>query len=404
MTKRKLSRTARFERMFRVFEYLKNNTDSENPTTQAKMRKDKEISEYIGDKQTFNLLIKDMARTMNSDEHGYKKESEWKIYFQDFKKYYGDNADDLEDDESFESDEVYNDTMRIVGLYYNRTFSYNEINTLIEGVLSSRTIDTKTADKLIRKIEDNLTTNFYKKVYKQICKIQEPEIIDRTLLRDNLIIIQRAIDNKVQISFRFNGYTYEKKLEPVRARKDVVSPYYIVSSCGRYYLLACKENLQREGLSKNMSIWRIDLMTDIDIPGINEKLGILGNQITPKNKVENLPLKWSEDFQLKHLNMSFDKPKMITLKINSGVREWNKDRRKSPNYTFLHDWFGDNFKYIKSETEVPYDDIIQVECSPYAMVNWAMQYSDRVEVIAPKEVREAVIEKIKRISDKYGLE
>ena len=398
MTKRKLSKTARFERMFRVFEYLKNNTDSENPTTQAKMRKDKEISEYIGDKQTFNRLIKDMAMTMNSDEHGYKKESEWKIFFQDFKKYYGDNADDLE------GDEIYNDTIHIVGLYYNRTFSYNEINTLIEGVLSSRIIDTKTADELIRKIEDNLTTKFYKKVYKQICKIQEPEIIDRTLLKENLIIIQRAIDNKVQISFRFNGYTYEKKLEPVRRSEDVVSPYYIVASCGRYYLLACKENLQREGLPKNMSIWRIDLMTDIYIPGVNEKLGIPGNRITPKNEVENLPLKWSDDFQLKHLNMSFDKPKMITLKINSGDRGWNEDRRKSPNYTFLHDWFGDNFKYIKSETEVPYNDIIQVECSPYAMVNWAMQYSDRVEVIAPKEVRDAVIEKIKRISKKYALE
>ncbi len=387
--------------MYRVLEYLKKNTDSENTTTQAKMRASKEITEYMGDKQTFNRLIKDMARTMNSGEHGYKKESEWRIYFEDFKDYHGDDADNLEDDES---DEVYDDTMRIVGLYYNRTFSYNEINTLIEGVLSSRTIDTKTADELIKKIEDNLTTNFYKKVYKQICKIREPEIIDRTLLKENLIILQRAIDNKVKVSFRFNGYTYEKKLEPVRGTKDVVSPYYIVASSGRYYLLACKENFHREGLLKNMSIWRIDLMTDIDIPGVNEKLGISGSQITPKNQVENLPLQWSEDFQLKHLNMSFDKPKMITLKINSGVREWNKDRRKSPNYTFLHDWFGDNFKYIKSETEIPYDDIIQVECSPYAMVNWAMQYSDRVEVIEPKEVRDAVKEKIKRISDKYGLE
>lgn len=387
--------------MYRVLEYLKKNTDSENTTTQAKMRASKEITEYIGDKQTFNRLIKDMARTMNSGEYGYKKESEWKIYFEDFKNYYGDDADNLENDES---DEVYDDTMRIVGLYYNRTFSYNEINTLIEGVLSSRTIDTKTADELIKKIENNLTTNFYKKVYKQICKIQEPEIIDRTLLKENLIILQRAIDNKVQVSFRFNGYTYEKKLEPVRGMKDVVSPYYIVANSGKYYLLACKENFHRAGLPKNMSIWRIDLMTDIDIPGVNEKLGISGSKITPKNQVENLPLQWSEDFQLKHLNMSFDKPKMITLKTNSGVRGWNKDRRKSPNYTFLHDWFGDNFKYIKTETEIPYDDIIQVKCSPYAMVNWAMQYSDRVEVIEPKEVRDAVIEKIKRISDKYGLD
>lgn len=408
LTKRKLTRAARFERMFKVLEYLKKNTDSENPTTQAKMRRVEAMSEYIGDKETFNRLIKDMARTMNSGEHGYKKESEWKLYFNDFKKYYGDNNSELDGEESFDNDEDYGDyidnTMHIEDLYYKRTFSYDEINYLIESVLSSRTIDTKTAQQLIKKIEDNLTTKFYKKGPKKICKVQEPELADRVLLKENLLTIQRAIDNNVQISFRFNGYTYDKKLEPVREWEDVVSPYYIVASGGRYYLLACKENFHKEGLPRNMSIWRIDLITDVNIPGVNEKLDILGKKRTPKNKVENLPLQWSDDFQLKHLNMSFDRPKLITLRINSGNIEGYKSKSSKPDYTFLYDWFGKNFKYIKSETEAPYNDIIQVECSPYAMVNWAMQYSDRVEIIEPKEIRSTVIEKIKRISEKYGME
>ncbi len=43
------------------------------------MRKAPNVSEFIGDKETFNRLIKDMARTMNSDELGYKKEENIKL-------------------------------------------------------------------------------------------------------------------------------------------------------------------------------------------------------------------------------------------------------------------------------------------------------------------------------------
>ena len=58
------------ERMYKIWEYLHRNTDGKHPTTQAKMRKDPAVSEYIGDKQTFNRLIKDMANIMNLDENG----------------------------------------------------------------------------------------------------------------------------------------------------------------------------------------------------------------------------------------------------------------------------------------------------------------------------------------------
>lgn len=310
MGKRRLSKSARFERMFKIWEYLKKYTDSEHPTTQAEMRKSPEVSEYIGDKETFNRLIKDMARTMNSDEFGYKRESDWKIYFHDFKKYYGDDAEDYDEETLFGSDEEYDDfadqTMHIDGLYYNRTFSYDEINSIIEGILSMKTLDTKTAANLIEKVEQNLTTRFYKKGPKQICKVMEPELADREQLRINLLTIQKAIDNNVQISFRFNGYTYQKKLEPVRDRKDTVSPYYIVAGGGRYYLLACMEAVIKGKAVRNMSIWRIDLMTDIEIPGINKEAGIMGYPRIPKSEVENLPMEWTEDFQLKHLNMSYD--------------------------------------------------------------------------------------------------
>lgn len=404
MSKEKLKKSVGFERVYKVWEYLKRNTDSEHPTTQAEMRKDPDLSALMGHKDTFNSLIKHMADIMNSDEYGcYKPEKEWKIYFHDFKRYCDEMDAKTEENESDDDDDKDGalPQMHLRGLYYNRTFSYDEINCLIEGVLAAKTIDTKTANRLIEKIEDELTTKFYKRGPKQICKVMEPELADRELLRENLLMIQKAIDHNVQVSFRFNGYTYQKKLEPVREEKYTLSPYYIVASGGRYYLLACMP-INRNGKTvKNMSIWRIDLMTDIEIPGMNEKLGLYGKSRIPKREVENLPMEWNEDFQLKHIHMSFDKPERITLRIKSEKRADDLTKRVRPDYTFLHDWFGDNFKYKYSEKEFPYDDIVEVECSPYGMVNWALQYSDRVEVLEPQEVRAAVIEKVKNLNQKY---
>lgn len=152
MGKRILSKASRFERMFKIWEYLKNNTDKDHPTTQAKMRKSPEVSEFIGDKETFNRLIKDMAHTMNSDEFGYKQKNDWKIYFRDFEKYYGDNAEAFDEKAEFDSDVEYEgftgQSMHINGLYYNRTFSYDEINSIIEGILATKTLDTKSADQV----------------------------------------------------------------------------------------------------------------------------------------------------------------------------------------------------------------------------------------------------------------
>ena len=39
---------------------------------------------------------------------------------------------------------------------------------------------------------------------------------------------------------------------------------------------------------------------------------------------------------------------------------------------------------------------------PFAMVNWALQYSDRVEVLEPESIRRQVAEKARRLYEKYG--
>ena len=283
-------------------------------------------------------------------------------------------------------------------------YSYEDINNLIDGIWANRTLSSKEAEELVKKVEENLTTKFYRKGPKQICKVQEPEFTDRALLKKNMWTIQKAIDNNVQVSFQFNGYTHKKVLEPIRNEKDTVSPYYIVASGGRYYLLACKEITRKEGDEKReLSIWRIDLMTDMEIPGENDELGIPGIKRVPKREVKNLPLEWNEDFQLSHLNMSYDEPIDIKLRITNWIPANQSTKNRKASYTFMHDWFGDTFRYVRTEEEEPFGDIVLVKCSPYAMVNWALQYSDRVEVLQPECVRQAVVEKIEKLCGKYKI-
>ena len=397
-------RPKNFERSWRILEYLRKNSDAEHYVTRAELLKNPVMRRFVTGKETFNDAIFHMALAMNCDETGMVMQPEkWKIDYLAFHEKYGGGTGE-EENEPEEDEGLWpaqkEPRLPIRALHYRHTFSYEEINALIEGVLFSRTLDTGTANHLVEKIQEHLTTRFYKKGPKRICTVRETVLADRDRLRENLLLIQRAIDDKVRIRFRFNGYNRSKELEPVRAEKDTVSPYYIVANGGRYYLLACKEINRDGGLERRMSIWRIDLMTDLEIPGRDARCK--GEPALGKKQVEGLPQVWDEAFPLRHLNMAFDTPVPIVLRILPSGGQGRRSARRRPDYTFLYDWFGDTFRYERTETEPPYGDIVRVLCSPFAMVNWALQYSDRVEVLEPEAVRKQVMEKIKKLTETYS--
>ena len=109
-----------------------------------------------------------------------------------------------------------------------------------------------------------------------------------------------------------------------------------------------------------------------------------------KSEVEGLP---SDDnynkFMSEHLNMFYDEPESIRLKVR-------KDR-----YTVLYDWFGENFKVWRDLND-EYALVI-VTTSPNAIVNFAMQYSDIIQVVGPDKVVKQIQKKcnniLKRISE-----
>ena len=359
-------------------ECLRRETDHQHQIKQSELRE--LLREYYRSnaKARSNDIINALARGLNFDMDGtVLPEDEWRIVFNEFRRVYGSQYDESEEDEEEETDDA--KRMSIRKLYYQQIFSYEEIDALIEGVLFSKTLDEETAKRIAEKIRSNLTSRHYTDNYREIHKVREPMPLNRAQLHENIAAIREALDNGKRISFRFNTYDRRGKLVPT-GEPYVASPHYIVANGGHYYLIGGADNRRDANKPPKMLIWRIDLMSDVEV---------LKTARTARNKIENMPPEWTDSFQFSHLNMSYDKPETIRLRIRDA-------EGGEPPYTFLRDWFGETWRSVGT-------DEVEVECSPFGMANWAMQYSDRVEVLKPEHVREMVKDQVRKMNEKYGI-
>lgn len=245
----------------------------------------------------------------------------------------------------------------ITNLYYRQEFTDEEIDRLEEGILFLSSLEAAQKAALMGKVEEHFATSFHRKKCGLVQSVYQPYAVDRELLYRNLSELQEAVEKKKKVRYIFNGYDVKKNLVPTVSKKYTVSPYYIVAYRGRYYLLGATDGYN------NLSIWRVDLMSELEVT----------DQPVRRKREANAPEQWDEKFPYEHLNMFFDRPVEVTLRISNPKSGPDPETAARPGYTFLYDWFGPTFRYIKTETEPPYDDIVKVRCSPEAMAHWALQ-------------------------------
>lgn len=343
-----------YERILRLLEYLKWNTHSGNTVSFRSLKGKYDIT---GSEKTFRAMIHAMEKVLNEDRE-----------LSDRRIVYGNPKETCEG-------------QRMTGIFYQSPLSEEDVFLLEQGIFSVPNLSRKEADRLLEKIDDiagAITGTGFKKM---IQKVREPGLQDNKAIADNLKKIKKAIIDEKRIRFSFNGYGEDKNLEKIGSY--VVSPYYIAAYSGRFYLIGAADGYS------SYSIWRIDLMTNISI----DKSSLVPLQ-NIKNLRDELALSGGiEGFLQQHIHMSFDAPQKITLKI--------KRVREKADFTFMHDWFGDSFEIKENESTEDGYDIVTVICSPFGLVNWALQYSDRVEVLSPPSVRKEVVEKIKKLQKKY---
>ena len=300
-----------------------------------------------------------------------------------------DDEDNVDQSEKY--DELLKRVPPVTNLRYVHDFSFDELDTIINALYFSKTVNEEERDRLIYKLAKLSSKRYQKKwfsenndrpVIKNIFQgIVNNNDASRTELKKNIALIQSAIDEKVKIQFIMNVYNAERELVPSWTDKKgkailrKVTPYHILVYNDRYYMLA---NYERYS---NLSIWRIDLMSNVKLL---EEAG------RSKQEIKGMTNTWNgQEYMEQHLNMFYDDPVKVTLKV------------PNDHYTMMVDWFGNSFVKWRAIDEKY--DMVFVACSEQAMINWAMQYSGVVEVLGPSDVQDAIEKRCKDVLAKLEV-
>ncbi len=273
---------------------------------------------------------------------------------------------------------------RTRGYWMQETLSDSEWMYLMDSVLYSKILTKKEADNLAKRITVLAGKNFsdltkYRhRMAAQLYFVGEADIneqighIESRVLKQ-MHLIRRAINDGKKVKFTLNVYKYgdqEVKLAPYGKFERICSPFDIVYSNGRYYMLGADLETERRKDLK-YKLYRVDLMTDLSITRAvavtKEEAGIDLSDLY-KYRIEN--------------------PYMFTGDVES-VRI----RVEADQFTQIVDWFSDNFKVfghdandntcydIDADDNTYYD--IDVRVNTNSFIYWVLQYSGRgcVEVL-----------------------
>lgn len=258
--------------------------------------------------------------------------------------------------------------------YMDRDFTDAELRLLIDGLIFSKNISSSQKDRLIDKLM-NLSSVYFTPGFKQIKSVQGDVQISRELFL-NIEVLDEAIRENRKVEFNYNVYGTDKRLKlksyrDGNPRKYVISPYQIVASMGKYYLIS---NYERHD---NISHYRLDRITNIKIleedrRPIKTVAGYEGGFNLPKHMAESLYMFHGE----------------------GGVVKFRAKKRVLDD---LIDWFSDGIFYNQTEDEVD----VEVDVNYEAMLYWAMQYNSSVRILSPDSLIEKLKEKLQEVLDSY---
>jgi hypothetical protein len=387
-----------------LLEILKQTTDEKHTVSKDELKRLLRlyrISKYKNNTSvpvdnTFNRIVAEILLELNPGEYTDENDSEYRI------KYDGYTEDKLNKSikgNKSSSQKVESGSAPVLnGLHYVHPFEYEETDKLVQLISFSDMLSEEEKIKLIGKVFE-LTGKYYTTPYwdgKNLkfnprgvhSRFTGKKTSDRESLANNLKTLQYAVNNLAQVRFRFNRYNADHELVPTSEYMHELSPYHLVIYHDNYYCIGLKKGDSR--------VWhyRVDLMSDVEII-LDEEGKIFPVELTDFEGLPILNTDWDpEKYMAEHLNMAYDEPQGIRIKI------------RNTDYTIIHDWFGDHYEKVDEVIATDEDgndihyDIVNVRTSPSMIVHWAMQYGGKVEIM-DEEIRKRIIVESRKVVASY---
>ncbi|MBQ8002846.1 MAG: WYL domain-containing protein [Clostridia bacterium] len=184
-------------------------------------------------------------------------------------------------------------------------------------------------------------------------------------------VLDEAISKTKKVEFTYNSYGTDKKLHPNKEGKYIISPYQMVATNGRYYLICNYDKYD------NITNYRVDRITDIRI--INE------------------PIKPAKKLKGGEIDLPHHMAEHIYMFAGESIRA--KFKVKTTLVDQVLDWFGEDVEFSEENNETC---VAAVKVNREAFFCWAMQYGMHIEVLEPADMRAKIIDAVKTIGKRYA--
>lgn len=253
--------------------------------------------------------------------------------------------------------------------YYleNRDFDASEIRMLIDSVYSNPVIPDGYSAALVEKLQKMLPAQKRRK-YASLTALGTTRKTDNKEVFLNIDLLDEAISNEKKVRFTYLKYGFDKKLQPKREGKYIVSPYAMVAANEHYYLL-CRCDTHSGPISQ----FRIDK--------------IKGIEITKESRVQP-PADFSPSrYRDRSIFMYGGEIGTAVLRCDIDMLDQVVDR------------FGSGITISENRGGETFD--LTVTGSLTGIEYWAGNYIDSCEVLEPESMRQRVIGMIR--NNKYGV-
>ena len=256
--------------------------------------------------------------------------------------------------------------------YYldNRPFSVSEIKLIIDAVLSSKFLSESKTEELVEKLQSLCTKEDAKGLRRQVIVSNRIKNMN-TSVHNNVDHIHHAIDNDLQIRFKYFDYGIDK--ERVYRKKGnwyYASPLALVYAYDNYYLLAHYQK------NETVTTFRVDRMAAISAIEVPRE----GKEILTKDEIAL--------YQQYSFSMYNGKKERVTLRIHRTMMNVVIDR------------FGRQVWAKKVD-----DDHFEVTVTVFVsnqFYGWVFGLKNYVTIMGPQWVRDGMKDMLKAVEKRYA--